>query len=347
MNLPRLDRRINFAAMILVVLMLPSCAAATRGVGVKSLAADLVFGIPPLEEDVAPPDTFPTGDLEVADVGGAPRGGFGPTAIRPGFATRSCEEPETNEVENPALDKPTGGLPKVGKYVWVQKGSLSYGPEVGHLPIAGFSDRKVTSAKTLPSTPAGDFTYTTEQQEGNGTVVRQTFEVIVSRPDTQRQTVQVLREQGQLNGVFLTQIVKIFPQGAPLEFNPEPPLLYLPFPVTSGYTLTSESVDPGNLQTVTHTIDVRNRQRYNACGTLVDGWFVNASQTFQGRDNTTRNYDYTVGTSVGSLIIFEHVETPCAVEPNDQPNEPNSQPCAAKGDLIYDTNIGQLEPGEF
>lgn len=338
MNFRRLNLRSKFAALLLLALMLPGCAGATRGVGVKSLAADLVFGIPPLEEDVAPPDTFPTGELQATDIRGGPGGGFGPTAIRPGIAGRSCPEPEVNEVLNPSEDKPVGGPPKLGKYLWVQSGSLNYGPPVGHLPISRFSDRKVSEAKNL--TAPGDWAFTTEQEEANGTVFLQTFEVIQSRPDTQRQSVQVLREQGQLNGLFLTRIVKRLPNRTTLTFNPEPALLYLPFPVTSGYTLTSESVDPANLQTVTHTIDVRNRQRYNACGTLVDGWLVDAFQTFQGQDNTTRDYNYSVATSMGGLIIFEHVETPCASDPHDQP-------CAVQGDLIYNTNIGQLEPSEF
>lgn len=338
MNLRRRDLRNKFAALALLALMLPGCAAVTRGVGVKSLAADLVFGIPPLEEDVAPPDTFPTGELQVTDVGGAQKGGFGPTAIRPGIAGRSCPEPEVNEVQNPSEDKPVGGPPKLGKYLWVQSGSLNYGVPVGHLGISKFADRKITTSKNLAA--PGDWTYTTEQEEGNGTVVQQTFEVIQSRPDSQRQQAQILREQGQLNGLFVTQIVKRLPNRTTFTFNPEPALLYLPFPVTSGYTLESASVDPANLQTVTHTINVRNRQRYNACGTLIDGWYVDAFQTFQGQDNTRRDYNYSVATSMGGLIIFEHVETPCAADPHDQP-------CAAKGDLIYDTNIGQLEPGDF
>lgn len=338
MNLRQPNMRIKFAAVLLLALMLPGCAGATRGVGVKSLAADLVFGIPPLEEDVAPPDTFPTGELEATDIRGGPQGSFGPTAIRPGIAARSCPEPEVNEVLNPSEDRPVGGPPRVGKYLWVQSGSLNYGPQVGHLPISKFADRKITTSKNL--TAPGDWTFSTEQQEGNGTVIQQTFEVIQSRPDTQRQRAQVLREQGQLNGLFLTQIVKQLPDRTTRTFNPEPALLYLPFPVTSGYTLTSEAVDPTNLQTVTHTIDVRNRQRYNACGTLVDGWLVDAFQTFQGQDNTRRDYNYSVATSMGGLVIFEHVETPCAADPHDQP-------CSNKGDLIYDTNIGQLEPGDF
>src|SRR5687768_3377742 len=102
---PRRPDMLKRALVILLVcVLLPGClGAARRGVGVKSLAADLVSGIPPLEEPAAPPDIIPT-DVAIRDVGAPPPSDSGRRAIPLAPTAGVCAEPEINEVAVQAGD---------------------------------------------------------------------------------------------------------------------------------------------------------------------------------------------------------------------------------------------------
>jgi hypothetical protein len=328
----------RFVIVLLAVVALPSClGAARRGVGVKSLAADLVFGIPPLEEPAAPPDVVPT-DVNIRDVGAPPKE-FGRGAIPAAPPTAACDEPEVNEVAVQAGDNINGPLPAAGTYRWKQSGYQTYPPPIGRINISSFANRVFSEVKPLQD--RRDSQWTMEMLEiSTGSSVSMTFNVITSRPDP-RAGPNVVRDQGQINGVFLTKIRREYPDRRQFTFTANPPVLYLPLPVTVGYTASSQSSDPTTLQTMTHSINVRGRQRYNACGTLVDSWFVDAEQSFAGQDQSAsgkKDYNYAIATQMGGVIVFEHVESPCDTY------DPAKGGCTTDGLYKYDANIGQLTP---
>lgn len=325
-------------ALVLILagsILLASCGPpAARRIGLRSVAADLVFGIPPLEEPAAPPDTLgPIG----------PALDPGPTdtrrPIQPGPARRTCPDPEINEVRVEADTKPSSKPPLEGTYVWRQEGHITYPAPLGRFSLPPFTARLVQDADLIGEGP--DYEFTTVQLDVvSETEVEQTFQVITSRPDP-RTGPNIVRDEGVTNGIFLTRIVRTNFEGRRVTFNPNPPILFIPLPVVTGFQRTTHSSDPINLQLLSHSIDVRGRQRQNACGELVDSWFVEGFQTFSSADETfTRKYNYAIATQFGGLIVFEHVERPC----NGYTPEAKECGAAGDGDLKYDTHIAQVEP---
>jgi hypothetical protein len=76
----------------------------------------------------------------------------------------------------------------------------------------------------------------------------------------------------------------------------------------------------------------------DACGTLIDAWLVIAKQTYAaGDDSVPSKFHYAIAPHFGGLIVFEHIESPCA-------SATTEGPCTNEPQLIYDTNVGQAEP---
>ncbi|HEY4410582.1 MAG TPA: hypothetical protein VGO87_11930, partial [Acidimicrobiia bacterium] len=71
------------------------------------------------------------------------------------------------------------------------------------------------------------------------------------------------------------------------------------------------------------------RERVDACGDVVDGWVVEATQTFSGTGQTAppRTYRYIVATQLGGMIISEEVHT-----------------TSAQGATDVTFSLGQLKP---
>jgi hypothetical protein len=92
-----------------------------------------------------------------------------------------------------------------------------------------------------------------------------------------------------------------------------------------------------------HQAKVVKRERVDACGDVVDGWAVEATQTFSrgGQTAPPRTYRYIVAPQLGGLIISEQIHTTTAQGTTDvtlslgqlQPSPlpvPPAQPGAAK-----------------
>ncbi len=71
------------------------------------------------------------------------------------------------------------------------------------------------------------------------------------------------------------------------------------------------------------------RERVDACGEVVDGWLVQATQTFSGPAQTAppRTYNYIVAPQLGGIIISEEVHT-----------------ATAQGNTDVTFSLGQLKP---
>jgi hypothetical protein len=73
--------------------------------------------------------------------------------------------------------------------------------------------------------------------------------------------------------------------------------------------------------TLTHTATVQKRQMIDACGDEVDGWRVEAQESFtdpQTRRTEMSSYTYVVATQLGGTLIYEHTSPPAPnfVPPN-------------------------------
>lgn len=331
----RRDARLA-AAMVVVVLVAPACIRPPRaGVNVKSITTELVFGVPPDETAVTPANTSlepeaPTG-LIVTSTGPAitPR-----PAVRPSPSPQ-CREAGPTDFPDQSATTVVNGRPKEGQYRWNVEGSQSV-TGVGQVPLPTTTRRSVREVKGASDA----FTFVTEERElvfGSTTIVRTTYEV------------RSVAGSGRDPGIYLARIERIA-GGRTSVFAPQPPVLYLPTPVQIGAPpgpggtraqdqIDSVGIDPTTLQALRHTGNVTKRQRVDACGKVLDSWFVDASQEFVDPDGQTerRNYDYGVATQYGGLIVLEHVQTPCG-------SEDDAGKCNPAPTLSFVAGIGQIDP---
>lgn len=334
-----------------MIITLSACGqVGTARVGLKALTADLVFGIPPVEEPVAPPDTIskPPPAIALPDDdfnfdGGSESGPF-------------CPPPQTNDVDQPRTDVvPPDVMPATGTFLWKVEGYQDF-EQAGRFPLSPYTARAVYDVKRL--TDPRDFTFKTYQFEiGNFSSVALTWEVYQSRPrgteagpPPQGAGANIIRDN-PINGIYLTRIVRYTGESlSGEEFFLNPPMLYLPLPVISGFARESVSSDPTSLQSLQMSMQVRNQHRVIGCGKVIDGWLVESTQTFtytdsEGEDagskSVTRKYNYAIATQFGGILTFEHVETPC-----EQYDEANAK-CVPEGKLRYNANLGTTDPDEY
>ena len=90
------------------------------------------------------------------------------------------------------------------------------------------------------------------------------------------------------------------------SFNPSPPLLYLPLPVAAGNSWTSTGVDATSGETRRIDGVVNERASIDACGTMLDGWRVEISETRATPTGAVLiDYQAVVSTELGGVIIAE------------------------------------------
>lgn len=326
------DRRRTFILFLALVAALSACVRTPRaGVSVKALAADLVFGIPPLPESVPPPDFTlepeqPKGVLKAFDRG---------SRQRPDLTTapplEACGEAGPTDFPEKEATPNVTDIPKNGIYKWVNEGVQKVTAVGDYIPPK-LTTRIIRVTQVSPT--ADTFFFEAIEKElsyGSSTHVDLVFSVVQSG--------------GTEDGIYLIEIDRIV-EGKRTVFNPAPPILILPLPVrigvgrpetqsVQGYepikntSFTTTGVDPRTQEVLEHTGSVTKRQRVDACGELVDSWFVDGYQKFtssQGR-SFERNYDYGVATQLGGFIVFEHIDSP--------PTSPT---------LMFEHHLGTLRP---
>lgn len=290
------------------------------GMSVRRLPAELVFGVPELEEAAAPAGlTSPDEEPEpfVPDLRRPPP--FNPTTMVP------CRQAGPNDVPAEEANVVVAGRPKEGVFSWKQKGQDQPPNYPFRFPLPDFVERQVKDVR--PEAGSSNFSFKTverEQRITSRTLVTSTFRV------------DLTNASANLRGIFLTQIINDRRDGsAPRVFNPTPPITFLPMPVNTGNegAFQTIAVDTATLETMSHSGVVRDRLRVDACGTLIDSWLVDGEQTFGG---IRRDYNYAIATQFGGVIIFEHSESPCPQTVDGK--------CQPPGTLVYDTNIARTEP---
>lgn len=310
-------------------LLLGACVGENprSGVNVKSLATDLVYGIPPTPVPAPPADTNPVADepagIIVQDTTEPRR--FEPEPIEQIDSRNPCPEVPPDKFPVPATSVPEN-RPQEGEYEWRVNGTQDLGGIIGEINLPPRTIRQIVDVK---GTEDG-WEYTLVQREMN-----------VSSNDIVKTTYEVQPEEG--GGLFLTRVVRERENGTvKSRFEPSPAVQLLPFPVEPGTAVDSVGVDPVNFSALRVQGTVPERKRINACGDPVDSWLVDAVQEFvdPSGEETRRNYDYGIATQMGALLVFEHVETPCAAPRDPQ----DSSTCANEPDLAFDTHLGQVEP---
>ena len=242
------------------------------------------------------------------------------------------------------------GTPAEGQYRWKRSGTQTMATLPGvAIPISGFEQRLVREVEKISET---EFSFQTVQPElGTGVTVLQTFKVKtgavthtveapieaipLDRPDRLPDDVPFpsnpsvpSRQVGDPErGISLKRIERIDAQGNSSALDFTPAVLYLPLPIQPGESFESVGIDSRTGQVLQHQAQVVRRERVDACGEIVDGWVVEANQTFSGSGTTTRSYRYIFAPQLGGLMISEQIKI-----------------TAPEGTLDVTFSLGQTEP---
>ena len=332
------------------------------GVGIQKLAADIVFGVKPLDPDTPPANLSPGRFEGDAVTFVTPSGGGSGSPASPATGARPARPPSNRlprptPLTPPRLPCPPAALtafpaqeaglnvaapPVEGQYRWKRQGTQTLtGPPAFTLPIAGFEQRLVRNIQKISDT---EFTFETVQPELGGEVTTiTTFKVktaaqsrTVAPPITEFPNLPVdpprlpvdppelpvelpepsppgaVTAGDPERGISVMRIERVDAAGNSSVLNFSPAVLYLPLPVQAGEQFSSVGIDPRTGQVLQHQARVLNRERVDACGEVVDGWAVEATQTFSGSGTATRGYRYIVAPQLGGFIISEefHVTSP-------------------------------------
>jgi hypothetical protein len=318
-NQRRRERRLAAVGVALGLIGAACVHKSDPGVGINRIQANLVFGVKPAEaqpglipiiaQPEAAPDVVEAGDLEVK-VPPLPDLGLNTKAAGP------CPEaPPTAAVEDP-VDVNITGPPREGVYRWKHDGfaTTAAGQRV---PFAGFEKRVVRKYKKINAT---DFSFETVQPI-TGTAGAQfivtAYEVHPAEPSQSitppAGPVNPPTLGGPTRGLVLTKQDLLDSRGQIVSsFAPTPGLLLLPLPVNSSDTWQSVGVDPKSGATTVINGTVTRRQRIDACGDLVDGWLVDATQVSGSAQNATPDagqiaYSYMVAPQFGGALVQERI----------------------------------------
>ena len=357
-----LPPRTRFLVAAPAVVLLSACVhQSAPGVALKALPSNIVFGLKVRKAAVPPLASIQPQDQGYVDQSSTlpaqpPQPIFTPKAIPtpPVGTTNLC--PPAAESAFPAVAATLGVTkpPKAGRYRWKETIVQPRGSGGLTATLTTFYDHDIinvspvtTSQNPVPSAagPAAGAT--------TGTVYTFSYDEAVHHPDGSitTTTYQVKENQEQVNqvapvgtnigagppdrGLALVKVVNTDSAGKQTSaFTPVAPVLLLPLDVVSSNPFQSVGVDPTGAALVVNGT-VSKRARVDACGTIVDGWEVNTTQTFvnnsaSGSQAVPVDTTYYVGTQIGGLLTYTRKTLP-------------PQFATATTPVITDS-LGQLDP---
>lgn len=318
------------AAVMLLGLIASACSEPSQsGVSVRSLATDLVYGIPEPEKP-APPANFdpvPPDPIGTVFEGGEDTDDDIQIPQQP--PPDPCP-PTPPNVFPPAAPSEVEGRPAEGRYRWPMEGYQEV-ETIGRVRMPPFAFRSVFDVQDT----SDGYSFVVEEREltfGSKFIVRTTYEVI---------TETGLADETDDRGIYLTKIERFHPDDSSSnrEFNPSPAILLLPLPAALGNEINSVGADPVSFEVMRLEGGVTERRRVDACGEPMDTFYIEAQQTRVAADgsSSTRKFDYGIATNLGGMIIVEHIESPCVENEQGECQEDAVR-------FLLDTHIGQLEP---
>jgi hypothetical protein len=89
------------------------------------------------------------------------------------------------------------------------------------------------------------------------------------------------------------------------SFTPSTPVLYMPLPIQQGESFTGLGIDAKTGQSIRVDGETQHRQTVDACGTLLDGWFVKAtvSESQSNGASYTHADEYVFSTDLGGMLL--------------------------------------------
>jgi hypothetical protein len=322
----------------------PDAPPANTSPGSDGLTGDATTYVPVGSSRSFPTPSFPAPRAPRPPSTRQPR----PTPLNPSKA--ACPPAALNAFPAAEAGLTVAGVPAEGQYRWKRTGTQTMATLPGvAIPISGFEQRLVREVKKVSD---NEYTFQTVQPElGTGVTVLQTFKVKTAavsrgvepplrtipleRPDQLPKEVPFpsnpsvpSRQVGDPErGISLMRIERIDAQGNSQVLNFTPAVLYLPLPIVPGESFESVGIDSRSGQVLQHQAQVVRRERVDACGEIVDGWAVEATQTFSGQSTATRGYRYIIAPQMGGLMISEQVKV-----------------TAPEGTLDVTFSLGQTKP---
>lgn len=312
------------AAVLLGMLATACVSEGPAGVAIDSVEADVVFG-GKTEPTPALPANTDVGDVPDA----ALNAGFelppfrNPAADRlPPLHSVDVEEacpaaPPTAAAEKSAEVNITGEV-REGVYLWKRAGTqkkVVAGADPITVEITGFERRIVRNVQPYEdSFDENAYTFEMVQTLLDRPVVQvRTFLV---KPQTSAQVAPggaLVVDEPRVNdpegGISLIKVEEFDENDQALgTFQPSNGLLMLGLPVDPAETFQSSATDPKSGQTIVQDARVAGRSRIDACGDLVDGWRVEATQTRSDASGQVV-YNLLLATQYGGVPILEEIST--------------------------------------
>ena len=332
------------AALAVLVALSGACVQQdSPGVSIDRLQSDIVFQAAAEAEEPAPEavpnvssapvqPAFASSDVELEFPPEPPRSAAITTRPSPPTvsfrAPSTCPEAALNEFpEEPTPlnvpHEPEPRLPKEGLYRWKKSGEIQSG--VGPLAVTGFERRVIQGVELLEED---------EQVEAGGNVVQRagiTFRFQMLQPDLRTgsptRTTYVVKTNGESReqdlpveelgsgavttgeperGVVLEKIESL-DSSTRNTFEPQTGLLLLPLRVRPGEKFQSVAVDPRTGQTLSLDGIVKDPQRIDACGEIIEGWRVETVIQSSTSDAPII-YNYVIAPHFGAVLIAEEIE---------------------------------------
>jgi hypothetical protein len=337
---------VRTVALVLVVTVAgPACAHPdSPGLAIQRLESDIVFQAS--AEAPKGPDVSNSSDSPVsADLAGSDvilefpaqeSGSIQTTPEKPRFSFRAattCPDAALNEFPDEPTPlnvplEPSPRLPRAGLYRWKKSGEVPGPPgpaNIGPLGVSGFENRVISNVELLqtdadvvvggnyvqragvtfryqmvqPDIRTGDATLTTYVVKTNG----QTREQDLPVEETGSGAVTAGEPE---RGVVIEKIESL--DGSRNNtFEPQTGLLLLPLRVRPGEKFRSVAVDPRTGQTLTLDGEVKQQERIDACGDILEGWRV-VSTLKSSTSNVPITYNYLIAPHFGAVLIEEHIE---------------------------------------
>lgn len=295
------NRAIAFA-VLMVTLAACSGPSSSIEVGSKDVSVDIIMGeqtrpVPPIAPGASPIAGFP--------------GFIAPPVPRlePGAPPPPADPPQACPIANPLdaaklVAMKAAPLPPVqARYTYRNEGTIT-----AEGVTTAYPPEQVREVRNVRATSQDSFEFDVAATL-QGVVTTTTYRVLKDGPTLDR-------------GVYIAAIVTRFPSGDTEAFNPDQPLLLLPFPPPEfgtnledeidrqrGQGYRSTGTDPLSQTTMVVEARVVGKERANACGEWVDAWDVEVTQ---GRIvGPTKNIEFTghylVATQYGGLVVKDNL----------------------------------------
>lgn len=273
------------------------------GVGLQNAQTRVAFGA----NTPAPSSTVPT----PAPLTAAEREQLGPSfndkaylsRLPPVSSNERCVKAAPGSAAAEAAGLNAKGTPATGVYRWKYAGTRSITTPPVKFNVSGFERRLLRNVRRT----GNDFTFEVAEPDKlyNNRVVVTTYRV---RPAARNQQVTATDQRAgdPDRGLSILRVDSLDAKTGQSvsSFQPQPPILLLPLPVLAGERFQSIGADPRTLRSVEIDAQVVRRERVDACGEIVDGWYVKATRTDSG--STPVPYDLIVATQLGAMPISLH-----------------------------------------